>query len=300
MTLQIAPGAVLGTPADRIGSRVFKRWAWNSDGIGTTMLDFARSRPDLMGGAVPALERYSLEDTANPENPQSVPRLRYGSAADAVFRRFHVERRGVDGMRDGRTDVVFETGSGRIHYSGRPYGYDPASVLVRDAATFIGGAVAGFFAVTAAAGAVAGASTHAAASGSIDAAFADLATATGTLAPEGVGSLIPAGATLGGPGVLTGGALTLGAATAPSVSAVGAAASNASTVDKAVAALQSSAIKAADKLLVGKLVQLIAGDAESTYAAEREAAPRAVASSPQSQTLWIAAAAALALVAVAL
>lgn len=262
----IAPGAELGLPAEHIGGRVFKAWPWDSDGIGDTMVDFARARPDLFPGIAQPLQRERMQ-TADPWNPEAGGPMvnTYGRAADAILKGYRVERRGAPG-KDGRVDVVVSEASGAIVYTGSPYNYDPAATNLRDTVAFVGGALAGYAAVAALGGAAAGSAAagsaaggQAAAASSIEAAFAEAVAASGTLAPEGVAALIPSGAALGGAGALTGGALTLGAAGVAAGGAAAGASSLSSAVDAAVESIKAAAVKAAQSIASAKLVQAVAG-----------------------------------------
>ncbi len=84
----------LGTPTEKLG-KTFKTFDWNSDGIGNTMLDFMRSRPDLFQGIEVPSERKRVAGQAD-ESGNAEMFNSYG-AADDILKNYKVERRGAAG-----------------------------------------------------------------------------------------------------------------------------------------------------------------------------------------------------------
>lgn len=100
------------------------------------------------------------------------------------------------------------TGAGIADASGLAAQNAALDAAMIDAGTSSAGGWGGLFGGAEAAGAAGGLGSLG--GGSIDAAFADLAASSGSLAPEGIGAIIPTGAELGaigGGGILAGGAL---------------------------------------------------------------------------------------------
>jgi hypothetical protein len=272
MIVGIDPRAVLSIPAAEIGGRVFKTWPWYSDGIGDTLLDLARARPDLFPGVPLPLvrSRYLVPDGG--EAGTGEMRNRYGREADAVLSRYRVERRGAPG-NDGRVDVVIDVRNGALVYAGATYNYDPAKTNLQDAVTFVGGALAGYGLVTALGGAVAGASGAAAGGGAAGGVSAPGGSAwlDAALAADFAAADAAAAAAVGGVGAIEAAAL------APL--AIGQAASSGAAAtlgSKLTGQVITTASKAGEKWLTSSLVGMLTGGAGGGGPGSRDAAAVAV------------------------
>ena len=190
--------SLLAQQTSNLGDRVFKEWGYNSDGIGNTMQDFYRARPDLFQGINFAPRRLAEET----ETGSGANYWDFGKAGNDALSHYKVQRRGEDGMKDGRRDVVVDSRTGEIVYAGaNPYTHDPAKTNLKDAATFAALALGGYYGVNALGGmggaAGGGAAGGAAGGGMVNGAFLG----------EGVASGIPAwdaAAGMGGTGLLGG------------------------------------------------------------------------------------------------
>lgn len=149
--------------------------------------------------------RHEVEAGGNLES--GLPAMGYAVHPDAMG---FLSDRGVTALRadDKKTrGLQFSDGSGAD--LGRFAFQDKGGLNPLQAALVVWGLGLGAGSLGAGLG---GAAASAGGGSLLDAAAVDAMVGAGSLAPEGIGALIPGGATLGGGGALTGGALTTGAA----------------------------------------------------------------------------------------
>jgi hypothetical protein len=137
---------LLAQQTANLGDRVFKEWDYSADGIGNTMQDFYRARPDLFQG-VNFDPRRLAQETETGSGPNYWD---FGQAGNQALSPYRVQRRGEAGMQDGRRDVVIDSRTGEVVYAGAdPYSYDPAKTNLNDALEFGALVAGGYYGVNA-------------------------------------------------------------------------------------------------------------------------------------------------------
>lgn len=116
-------------PGFKVGERVFKKvgqpaWGYNGWITPEYIGRMAKARPDLFNGIEdPAklVTPYMMqgESTGVQQGYELDPKLM------AVLGQYQLQRRGVEGIKDGRTNA-FVDAQGNLVYADTPYGYDPA------------------------------------------------------------------------------------------------------------------------------------------------------------------------------